>query len=145
MKLNPYLNFDGTCETAFNFYKKVFRTNFTEFGMMKYGDMPPQEGFTLPEEFKNRIMHVGLIIGEQNLMGSDIIPGMVPGNFKIGDNSYVSIHPDSREEADRLFQELSEGGEIEMPMQDQFWGDYYGSFRDQFGTSWMINFNENFK
>lgn len=146
MKLNPYLNFDGQCEAAFNFYKKVFKTEFNQYGIMRFGDVPPTEGMpSIPDELKNRVMHVGIDLGSQILMGSDIMPGMSPRPFQIGDNNYISIHPNSREEADRLFKELSEGGEIEMPMEDQFWGDYFGSFRDQFGTCWMINFNEQFK
>lgn len=140
MKLNPYLNFDGQCEEAFNFYKKVFKTEFTEFGMMKFGDMPSQNDFEMPDEMKNRIAHVGLNIGEQTLMGNDCFPGMGKP-FQKGTNNYISVHPDSREEADRLFTELSEGGEVEMPMADQAWGDYFGSFIDKFGTPWMINYN----
>lgn len=144
MKLNPYLNFDGQCEEAFNFYKKVFQKEFNQYGIMRFGDIPPQEGMPpLPDELKNRVMHVGINIGDQILMGSDIMPGMVNRPFQIGNNSYISLHPDSREEADRIFKELSEDGEIEMPMADQFWGDYFGSFRDKFGSSWMINFNAN--
>ena len=143
MKLNPYLNFDGQCEEAFNFYKKVFKTEFNQYGIMRFGDLPPQEGMPpLPDDAKNRVMHVGLNIGSEILMGSDTMPGFGNRPFQIGDNSYISIHPDSREEADRIFIELSEGGEIEMPMADQFWGDYYGSLRDRFGTSWMVNYNE---
>ena len=142
MKLNPYLNFDGTCEEAFNFYKKVFQTEFNQYGIMRFGDIPPQEGMPpCPDEIKDRVMHVGINFGDQILMGSDIMPGFGNRPFQIGDNNYVSIHPDSREEADRLFAELSEGGEVEMPMEDQFWGDYFGSFRDRFGTSWMINYS----
>ncbi|WP_447951097.1 VOC family protein [Chryseobacterium koreense] len=143
MKLNPYLNFDGTCEEAFNFYSKVFQTGFNQFGIMRFGDVPGSEEMPpIPEEFHHRVMHVGINLGNQTLMGSDIMPGFGNRPFQIGDNNYVSIHPDSREEADRLFNELSAGGEVEMPMQDQFWGDYFGSFRDRFGTSWMINYNE---
>lgn len=142
MKLNPYLNFDGQCEEAFNFYKKVFQTEFIEFGIMKFGDMPPSEDMPpLPDELKNRVMHVGIKVGDETLMGSDTMPGMGKP-FAKGINSYISIHPDSREEADRIFNELSEGGEVEMPMEDQFWGDYYGSLIDKFGTPWMINYNE---
>lgn len=146
MKLNPYLNFDGNCEEAFNFYKKVFQTEFNQYGIMRFSDVPPQEGMPpFTDEVKNRVMHVALQIGDETLMGSDIMPGMVDRPFRVGDNSYISIHPDSREEADRIFKELSEGGEVEMPMEDQFWGDYYGSLRDRFGNSWMINFNESNK
>ncbi len=141
-KLNPYLNFDGNCEAAFNHYKKVFGGEFAGQGVMRFGDMPVcDEMPPLAEEHKNRVMHVSLPIGSELLMGSDIMPGFGNGPFKIGDNTYVSIHPASREEADRLFKELSEGGEIEMPMEDQFWGDYFGSFRDRFGISWMVNFS----
>lgn len=141
MKLNPYLNFDGTCEEAFNFYKKVFNTEFTEYGMMKMGDMPPQEGYEVPEELKNRVMHVSIKVGDEVLMGSDTMPGMGKP-YAAGTNAYISIHPDSREEADRIFSELSEGGEVESPIEDQFWGDYWGSLVDRFGTCWMINYNE---
>ena len=144
MKLNPYLNFDGNCEEAFNFYKIVFKTEFNQYGIMRFSDVPPQEGMPpFSEEIKNRIMHIGINLGDQILMGSDIMPGMVDRPFQIGDNNYVSLHPDSREEADRIFMELSADGEIEMPMEEQFWGDYFGSFRDKFGTSWMINYNPN--
>jgi Uncharacterized protein conserved in bacteria len=80
-------------------------------------------------------------------MGSDIMPGMKNNeggeNFRIGDNSIISIHPDSREEADRIFNELSAGGKVESPMADQFWGDYWGSLIDRFGSAWMINYNPN--
>ena len=141
MKLNPYLNFDGKCEEAFLYYKKVFGGEFAGQGLMRFGDIPPMDGFELAEEHKNRIMHVSLPLGNELLMGSDTMPGFGNGPFKIGDTTYISIHPDSREEADRIFAELSAGGEVEMPMEDQFWGDYFGSFRDKFGINWMINFN----
>lgn len=141
IKLNPYLNFDGNCEDAFNHYKKVFGVEFSGDGMMRFGDIPANEDFQIPENMKNRIMHVSLNIGKETLMGSDTFPGMGKP-FQKGVNSYISIHPESREEADRIFNQLSEGGEIEMPMEDQFWGDYYGSFIDRFGTPWMVNFHE---
>lgn len=133
-KLNPYLNFDGTCEEAFNFYKSVFGGEFLgEVHKMK--DIPNME---IPEEAKNRVMHVGLPIGGDILMGSDIFPGQP---FVAGNNNYISIFPESREEADRLFARLSADGEVEMPMEDQFWGDYFGSLKDKFGVCWMINYN----
>ncbi|MDY0101492.1 MAG: VOC family protein [Lentimicrobium sp.] len=137
MKINPYLNFDGQAEDAFNFYKSVFGGEFT--GKMKMNETPG--GNELPEEEQNRIMHISLPIGKDTLlMASDIIPSM--GQIlKKGNNNYISIHPESRKEADKLFKGLSAGGEIEMPMEDQFWGDYFGSFIDKFGIGWMINFN----
>lgn len=148
MKLNPYLNFDGNCEEAFNFYKDVFETEFNQYGIMRFGDIPPHEGMPeIAEDVKNRVMHVGINIGDQVLMGSDIMPGMQNNaggdNFRLGDNSIISIHPDSREEAERIYQRLSEGGRANHPMQDQFWGDYWGSLTDKFGNEWMVNYNAN--
>ncbi|HPE75198.1 MAG TPA: VOC family protein [Draconibacterium sp.] len=140
MKLNPYLNFDGQAEEAFIFYKSVFGGEFT--GNMKMKDAP--EGDKLSKDEQNRVMHISLPIGKEILlMGSDIMPSMGQKLIK-GNNNYISLHPDSKAEADRLFNGLSEGGEIEMPMADQFWGDYFGSFIDKFGICWMINFNPQF-
>lgn len=133
-KLNPYLNFDGTCEEAFRFYKVVFGVEFLG-DVHKMKDIP---GMEIPEEAKNRIMHVALPVGNDLLMGSDVFPGQP---FVQGNNNYISLFPESREEADRLFGALSEGGEVEMPMADQFWGDYFGSLKDKFGVYWMINYN----
>ncbi|GAA4439471.1 VOC family protein [Ravibacter arvi] len=135
-KINPYLNFDGQAEAAFNFYKSVFGGEFLG-GIHRMGDAPGTE--SLSEDEKNRVMHIALPIGNDLLMASDIIPSM--GHvLKVGNNNYVSIFPDSREEADRLFNGLSAGGTVEMPLADQFWGDYYGSFTDKFGIGWMVNF-----
>lgn len=136
-KMNPYLNFDGNALEAFNFYKSVFGGEFT--GVHKMGDAPGCEN--LPEEEKNRVMHIALPLDEHTtLMASDIMPsaGHV---LKVGNNVHLSLHPKSKEEADRLFKGLSEGGEVEMEMQDTFWGAYFGNFRDKYGINWMINFS----
>ena len=135
-KLNPYLNFDGTCEEAFLFYQSVFGGEFMG-GIFRMGDAPGTENLTTEE--KNKVMHIALPIGNDLLMGSDIIQGMGQ-TLTMGDNNLISIFPDSREEADRLFSELAAGGKIIMPLQDQFWGDYYGNFMDKFGVAWMINY-----
>ncbi len=135
-KLNPYLNFDGQAEEAFNFYKSVFGGEFRG-EIHRIGNAPGTEG--LPEDEKNRVMHIALPVGDDLLMGSDIIPSAGHRLVK-GNNNYVSIFPDSRDEADRLFAGLSEGGKVEMPLEDQFWGDYYGSFTDKFGVKWMIDY-----
>ena len=141
MKVNPYLNFDGQAEEAFNFYKLVFGGEFT--ANMKMKDVPG--GDKLPAAEQNRVMHISLSIGKNILlMGSDTAPSMGNPALIKGNNIYVSLHPKSREEADRLFNGLSAGGEIEMAMEDQFWGDYFGSFIDKFGIGWMINFNPEF-
>ncbi|WP_409966271.1 hypothetical protein PIECOFPK_00136 [Mycovorax composti] len=138
-KLNPYLNFDGKAEEAFNFYKSVFGGEFLG-PVTRMSELPGAEN--LPENEKNRIVHIALPIGNDILMASDILPSA--GHKLIeGNNNYISIFPDSREEADRLFNALSEGGVVEMPMADQFWGAYYGSFTDKFGVRWMINYSTN--
>lgn len=137
-KLNPYLNFDGTAEEAFNFYKSVFGGEFRG-GIFKMGNAPGTEN--LSDEEKNRVMHIALPIGADVLMASDIVPSFGQ-TLTVGNNNYVSVFPDSREEADRLFNGLSAGGTIEMPIEEQFWGDYFGSFIDKYGIHWMINYNE---
>ena len=135
-KLNPYLNFNGSCEEAFNFYKSVFGGEF-KGGIMKMKDI---EGLEIAEKDRERVMHVALPIGDELLMGSDVTSEM-EGAYIAGSSTYISVFPESREEADRIFNALSAGGEIEMPMEDMFWGDYFGSFRDRFGILWMINYN----
>ena len=135
-KLAPYLNFDGTCQEAFNFYKSIFGGEFSSRHSMS--DTPHAEG--LPENERNRIMHISLPINENTtLMASDILPS-AGHTLNEGNNVHLSLHPDSREEADRLFNGLSAGGKVEMPLQDTFWGAYYGNFKDKFGIQWMINF-----
>jgi PhnB protein len=137
---NTYLNFNGNCEEAFLFYKSVFGGEFTYIG--RFNEMPPQEGQTMPEEMGNRIMHVSLPIGTSILMGSDT-GGEWASSFLQGNNFSVSITADSREEADRLFADLGEGGNIFMPLSDTFWGDYFGMLTDKFGIGWMMSFNKN--
>lgn len=140
MTLNPYLNFDGNAEAAFRFYHTIFGG---EFFIQKMNQAPGTEN--LSEIEKNSAMHVSISIGKnQYLMASDCLPSQ--GHvLKKGNNNYISITPDSREEADRLFNGLSAGGKVEMPMEDMFWGDYFGSFVDKFGVCWMINFPSNAK
>ena len=107
---------------------------------MRHGDVPPHEGMTeLSAEDKQLVMHVSLpILGGHLLMGTDISESMGM-TLTHGNNVYISLHPDSRAEADMLFAALSEGGTVEMEMADQFWGDYFGSLVDKFGIHWMIN------
>ena len=136
-KLNPYLNFDGKAEEAFNFYRTVFGGEFVG-GVHKMANAPGTEN--LSDDEKNKVMHIALRVGGDLLMASDIVPSFGQ-NLTVGNNNYVSIFPDSREDADRIFKALSEDGNIEMPLEDQFWGDYFGSFQDKFGVYWMINFS----
>ena len=138
-KVSTYLNFDGNTEEAFNFYKSVFGTDFTG-EITRFGDTPPQEGIPpLSDNLKNKVMHVALpTIGGHLLMGTDAVEEM---GFHLtkGNNVYITLHPDSRQEADKLFNALADGGKVEMPLAEQFWGDYYGSLNDKFGIGWMIN------
>jgi PhnB protein len=135
--INPYLTFRGNCEEAFTFYKSVFGGDFTYVG--RFADMPAQEGFTIPEENRNRIMHISLPISKETiLMGSDDMDSRTI----FGDNVSLSITTSSREDADRLYLKLSAGGKSTMPMNQTFWGDYYGMCTDRFGVNWMISFNE---
>ncbi len=138
---NIYLTFNGNCREVFEFYQKVFGGEFPYVGT--FADMPAQEGMPpIPDEFKNRIMHMSLPISKETaLMGSDVIPGM-GDDMVIGTNFSVSISTDSKEEADRIFAGISEGGQVTMPMDSTFWGDYFGMCTDQFGINWMIGFQE---
>lgn len=136
MKVDVYLNFDGQTEEAFLFYKSVFGGEFKTFQKMK--DAPG--GDELPKEEQHRIMHVALPIkGGAILMGSDTMPSMGHVLNK-GNNINISIQTDSKKEADKLFESLSDGGKIEMPMNEEFWGDYFGSVIDRFGITWLIAF-----
>ncbi|HEV2073088.1 MAG TPA: VOC family protein [Thermomicrobiales bacterium] len=135
---STYLNLNGTTEAAFTFYKSVFGTEFD--GLMRMGDVPPQEGQPeLSNEDKQLVMNVQLpILGGHLLMGTDATESM---GFTLnqGNNVYICLQPDTREDADALFASLSGGGEVEIPMMDMFWGDYFGSLVDQYGIRWMIN------
>ena len=141
-KISTYLNFPRNTEEAFNFYKSVFGGDFLDGKINRFGEMPPMEGMPpLPEEDKNLVMHVALpILGGHLLMGSDA-PESMGFTVNKGNNVYISVHTDSRAQADDLFAKLAEGGVVEMPMADMFWGDYFGSFSDKFGIKWMINYS----
>ncbi len=133
--INTYLNFDGTTEAAFNFYKSVFGGEFSAF--QRFSEAPG--GDQIPAAGRDRIMHVALPLGDGAiLMASDIMPS-IGHVLKPGNNFYISLNPDNRAEADRLFAALSVNGKVEMALAEMFWGAYFGSFTDQFGVQWMIN------
>ena len=135
-KLHSYLNFAGNAQEAFDFYKSVFGGEFSS--VVRFKDFP-MEGVTISKEDEDKIMHVALPIGDDNvLMASDALESLGQQLVQ-GNNVYVSVHPTSREEADRMFNALSEGAEVEMPIADQVWGDYYGALKDKFGVQWMVN------
>ena len=136
-KLHTYLNFAGNTEEAFNFYRSVFGGEFTS--LVRFKEFP-MEGVSIPKEDEDKIMHISLPIGEANvLMATDTLQSLGQELVQ-GNNVYISVDPSTKEEADKIFNALSEGGEIEMPIADQAWGDYYGSFKDMFGVRWMVNY-----
>lgn len=135
---NVYLNFDGKCKEAFEYYKSVFGGEFTYVG--SFGEMPSMPGMPdLSEEYRKRIMHISLPLGGNTvLMGSDILPQM-GHELKEGNNYAISLLLDTTDEADRVFASLADGGTITMPMERTFWGAYYGQVTDVFGIHWMLN------
>lgn len=138
--VNPYLIFNGNCEEAFLFYKSVFGGEFPYIG--KFKDMPSDENSPkLSDADANKVMHVCLPIGNTVLMGSD--SNDASGDVVFGSNVSISINVESTDEADRIFNGLSAGGNPFMPMNKTFWGAYFGMFVDKFGIHWMVNFDEN--
>lgn len=137
--INPYLNFQGNTEDAFNFYRSIFGGDF-QGGIFRFKDT--EIGAKLNDAEQQMVMHIGLPIGNHNyLMATDALESMGQ-KVTFGNNFYISIDAESREEADKLFEGLSEGGKVEMPMADQFWGDYFGSLKDKFGVQWMVIYSQ---
>lgn len=139
-RVSTYLNFSRNTEEAFEFYKSVFGTEYNgEISRMK--DVPPDENQQpLSEEDQNLVMHVELpITGGHVLMGTDA-PESMGFILRTGNNMYINLEPDTQEETERLFSELSAGGTIEMPLASMFWGGYFGSFIDKYGVNWMLNY-----
>lgn len=141
-RVTSYVNFPGTTETAFNFYKSVFKTEFIN-GIKRFGDIPEDASNPpIAENVKKMVLHVELpLLGNHVLMATDSPQEMgftlIPGN-----NMHINLEPASREEAERIFIALSAGGKIDLPLQDTFWGAYYGSFTDKFGINWMVNYQD---
>jgi PhnB protein len=135
--INPYLNFLGNTEEAFNFYKSVFGGEFAM--VMRFGDT--EHGANLPEEDRNKIMHIAFPIGANMLMGTDCLSSMGQ-TLNFGNNFSISVHGDSLEHSQNLFDGLSADGNVIMPFKKEFWGDYFGNFFDKFGVQWMISYRE---
>ncbi|MCP1996401.1 VOC family protein [Flavobacterium sp. HSC-61S13] len=139
---NTYLNFDGNCEEAFLFYKSVFGGEFNYIG--RFGEMPASDDYKVADSDKNKIMHVSLPIGTSILMGSDCGGDWAP-SFVHGNNFSVSVSADTKEEADQIFKALAEGGKVTMPLENTFWGDYFGMLTDKFNINWMMSYDEKSK
>ena len=134
---HPYLNFAGNAEEAFNFYKTVFGGEFS--AVMRFTDMEGCSEMPLSDTDKNKIAHISLPLENGTiLMASDSLEAFGQ-KLNVGNNTYTCIVPDSRDDADRIFNGLSDGGKVEMPMADMPWGDYWGCFADKFGVQWMIS------
>ncbi len=135
---NTYLNFKGNCEEAFLFYKSVFGGEFNYIG--RFGDMPASDDYKVADSDKDKIMHVSLPIGTSILMGSDTGGAWAP-TFIEGNNFSVSVSAESKTEADKIFKALAENGRITMPLENTFWGDYFGMLTDKFGINWMMSYD----
>ncbi|MEO5977336.1 MAG: VOC family protein [Chryseolinea sp.] len=137
MKLNPYLNFPGTTEQAFNFYKSIFGGEF--IGLTRFKDV--KDGDKMPPAEQNMLMHVALPIGKDTiLMATDTIESMGQ-KINMGNNVHLVISVDSKADADKYFNALSAGGKINQPLADQFWGAYFGMCIDKFGVYWMVSYD----
>ena len=135
--INPYINFNGNAEEAFTFYKSVFGGEFKK--IIRFKDLSSPE-FSVAENEANKIMRIALPIGKNVLMANDVPESMGRVNEK-ENRSKISISAESKEEADKLFNGLSAGGTIEMPIADSSWGSYFGMFRDKYGIEWVIDFD----
>lgn len=139
--INPHINFNGNAEEAFNFYRSVFGGEFAK--IMRFKDLT-NAGFQVSENEANKIMHIALPIGNSILMGNDV-PEVLGRTNENENRSKIVISAESKEEADKLFNGLSVGGQIEMPISDSPWGSYFGMFRDKYGIEWMIDFDPKYK
>jgi len=136
-QINPHINFNGNAEEAFTFYKSVFGGEFAM--IVRFKDMSSPE-CPVSENEANKIMHIALPIGKNVLMANDVPESM--GRTNENENrSKISISAESKEEADQLFNGLSEGGQIEVPIGESPWGTYFGMFRDKYGIEWMVDFD----
>lgn len=137
--INIHLNYNGNAEEAFTFYKSVFGGDFSKITRLKDLESPD---FPVDEKDANKIMHIALPIGNNTLMANDV-PSFLGTVSENENRSKIAVSAQSREEADKLFNGLSAGGTVEMPIQDSPWGSYFGMFRDKYGIEWMIDFDAN--
>ncbi len=138
--VHPYLNFAGNTEEAFNFYKSVFGGEFQ--AVMRFGETPGCDESPIAENEKDKIAHIALPLGTEGtmLMATDSLESMGQ-KLTVGNNFSITYNPDSKEEADRLFTALGDGGTVIMPIADTFWNAYWGCLTDRFGVNWMINYD----
>ena len=140
-QINPHINFNGNAEEAFNFYKSVFGGAFTKIIRFKDLSIP---GHPISESEANKIMHIALPIGNTSLMANDV-PDFLGRVNENENRSKIFVSAESKEEADKIFNGLSAGGTVEMPIDDSPWGSYFAMFRDKYGIEWMVEFDANTK
>lgn len=138
--LNPWINFNGNAEEAFNFYKSIFGGEFAK--VIRFRDLATAE-FPVPEKEENKIMYIALPIGEGVMLIANDVPEIMGKVNERENRSKILVNVESKEEADRLFVGLSAGGEVEGPMGDSPWESYAGMFRDKYGIEWIIEFSSN--
>ena len=136
--INPHINFNGNAEEAFNFYKSVFGGEFAK--IIRFKDLASPE-FPISEKEENKIMHIALPTGIGSMLMGNDVPEILGKTNENENRSKISISAESKEEADKLFNGLSAGGQVEMPMEDSPWGSYFGMFRDKYGIEWMVDFD----
>lgn len=140
--INPWINFNGNAEEAFNFYKSVFGGEFSK--VIRFKDLASAE-FPVPASEADKIMHIALPIGKQNILIANDVPEFMGRVSENENRSKIAIAAESREEADQLFNGLSAGGDVEGPIGDSPWGTYAGMFRDKYGIEWIIEFDPNYE
>lgn len=137
--INPHVNFNGNAEEAFNFYKSVFGGEFSR--IVRFKDLASDD-FPVAQHEENKIMHIALSIGKNFLMANDV-PEIFGKTNENENRSKIVVHAESKEEADKIYNGLSVGGQVEMPISDSPWGSYFGMFRDKYGIEWMVEFDAN--
>jgi len=138
--INPWINFNGNAEEAFTFYKSVFGGEFKK--IVRFKDLASDE-FKVDEKEENKVMYIALPIGGGNVLIANDVPSFMGQVNENENRSKISVSAESREEAEKIFNGLSAGGEIEGPMGDGPWGTYFGCFRDKYGIEWIVEFDEN--
>lgn len=136
--INPHINFNGNAEEAFTFYKSVFGGEFTK--IIRFKDLAGPE-FPVSEKEENKIMHIALSIGKTNKLMANDVPEFMGRTNENENRSKIVVSTESKEEADKLFNGLSVGGELEGPIGDSPWGTYFGCFRDKYGIEWIVEFD----
>lgn len=138
--IHPHINFNGNAEEAFSFYQSVFGGSFKK--IVRFKDLESAD-FRVAENEKNKIMHIALPIGNQNMLMGNDVPEIMGKTNENENRSKIVISADSKKEADKLFEGLSVGGQVEGPIGDSPWGSYFGCFRDKYGIEWIVEFDPN--